>query len=650
MNADDTSLDAAFDKSLQRAFSPVLIKLFKALLEPTPSFAAITEHLTMDPMLSGTVLHLANTSAARGYGQKVTDVQRAAMILGTETLYRLVISLILQKQLRPLAPREPEHLFADWRITLWGASAADVLAQKLCPERRQAAYLAALLRDLPLLLAFCRQEVPDFIKRRDVVVPSSPVTFAEEESAWGRAHQELSHDIMTVWGMPQDMAEAVRSHHDYAAAAAAPPLSRAVIYATRWAEAVQAPESDPAAAISFEMNLAAELGLNRQEMETLRSDCSHRFTTMLGLLGIQEGPPENRSYEHSIDMLQTLHFLALEICSEQSLRGVVESLGSKLLSFWSLDAWELALTIPGFPPRLYTCRNGNIQTEETIDPLAELPAAKREVFALTASGRRFGKLCVPSREIRGESLASLSLFLPVLAMNFERVRRLKAKAGASRQYVGPPNFARLDAAGKLLEAGETFLSFFGLETLPENPSAEGLILHRFGLALPDWGAVISGELPEKVWLIPDGKTGGDGHGPLVLSLRPVLGRPDEFALAAETLPGISPVQAVSLACPSFLDILAANFSVQAFLLNATGDIFWTCPTDHPLLSHNIFTETIPGPEMRGHWTPHFLAGISEPIDLEVRWAEYPDASTPVCLRFIPLPGCGNACRLLCINP
>ncbi len=653
MTTDDTSLDAAFDRSLQQAFSPVLVQLLKALLEPTPSFMAISNFLSMDPMLAGTVLHLAN-APAQGFSQKVTDIQRAAMLLGTEALYKLVISLTVQKQLKPLVPREPADLFADWRITLWGAAAAEILALRLCPAKRQAAYLAALLRDLPLLLAFCRQEAPDFLVRRGAALVSSPEGFSHEERAWGGTHPQLTHDILTVWGMPADIIEAVRLHHDYENAVSAPPLAKVLIYATRWAEAAQTPDLDPAALVAFEIGMASELELERKEMEELREACSDSFVRMLGQLGVRESTVETRYYEHTLDVLQNLHFLALEVCAESSLRRMVEVMGRKLLSFWGLDSWELTLAVPGFPACLFTCRNGTIRPEEPVDPLAAAGTPGYETIHLAAAGRRFGRLSIPAKEDRTPHVAALPLFLHVLAMNLERLRRRKAEGGASPHRRAPSNAALLDADGRLLEAGGAFLSLFGLEALPESLPARSFLLQHLGTTLPEWDAVLSGDLPGRVWLTPvrpNGKGRADTEtGPVVLSLRPLVDRKNEFCLMAEGLPGLSPVQAAGLACPQFSDLLTARPSEQTFLLDAGGTIVWACPAGRALVGRNIFAVTRPKPELQGKWTARFPLGLSEPAMVEAQLLVRPDSPPVVRLRFTPLPGCGEGCRLLHISP
>ena len=218
----ETSLDTAFNKSLQLAFPPVMVQLLQALLDPTPSFASIAAFLNMDPMLTSTVLHIANSSSY-GFSQKITDIQRAAIAIGTGDLFRLVISLALQKKLHPAGKRDPSNLFGDWRLTLWSAIAADAIAERLCPAQRQEAYLAGILKDLPLFLAFCRDEVPPFLEEPHLVTLPTPKQFADELTFWGHTHADLAYDVFQYWGFPDDVAEAVRSHHDMAGVESHPP-------------------------------------------------------------------------------------------------------------------------------------------------------------------------------------------------------------------------------------------------------------------------------------------------------------------------------------------------------------------------------------------------------------------------------------------
>ncbi len=89
-------LDEAFDKGLQNAFPPVIVQLLKALLEPEPSFDTIARYLEMDALLAGKALHIVNTSTY-DFSEKFTSLRRAAIAIETTNLFKLVISLPLQK-------------------------------------------------------------------------------------------------------------------------------------------------------------------------------------------------------------------------------------------------------------------------------------------------------------------------------------------------------------------------------------------------------------------------------------------------------------------------------------------------------------------------------------------------------------------------
>ncbi len=645
MTAEETFLDRAFDKSLQLAFSPVLVQLMRTLLEPTPSFTAIAGYLAMDPMLASTVLHQAN-AASHSIGQRITDIQRAAVVLGTEALYRLILSLLLQKQLRPVAARQSAEIFADWRITLWGAVAAEILAARLCPAQRQNAYLAALLRDIPLLLAFCRALPPEFILRRGVVTHIGRNGFAEEESAWGSTHPGLTHDIMTYWGMPEEICSAVLTHHDFEQAGRLPPLNRALIYATRWAETAQAPDADPAGCVAFELSLAAELELNREEMESLRLACAENFAPVLAQLGVREGSVETRYYEHSLEVLQSLHFLAMDICSEDSAAVMAEALGRKLLSIWGVESWKLFLTIPGSVPRQFKRQNGAITEVVPANPLSSGQEHDQDTIHLAASGRRYGRLVV-AREVlnRNSKAAPLPLFAHVLAMNFERMRRLKAETEA--RGLLPPNVARIDSSGMLVDAGPAFFAVLGVMPTQTPVPMAALLRRQLGGLPPGFDATLAGTATAGPWIIPV-RPGGNKKA-LFLSLCVGGDNKQLFYMTAEELPDVAPAQAACLADPEFLQLMEKNLAAQIFLLDGDGHVVWACASGGFLLGRDIFALVRPAPDYQGEWPASLATSAAKSLEVAGTLRGPADTEIPVSLRFVPLKGTGAPCCALLLR-
>jgi len=84
--------------SLKATFSPATAQLLQEAVKPEPNFGVIASILKVDPALATAILSLVN-SPYYGQTSKVSDLQRAAFILGNNEILRIALSLSLQKNL-----------------------------------------------------------------------------------------------------------------------------------------------------------------------------------------------------------------------------------------------------------------------------------------------------------------------------------------------------------------------------------------------------------------------------------------------------------------------------------------------------------------------------------------------------------------------
>ena len=140
-------LSRALRESLRASFSPVAAKLLAIIVDPQADAAAVADTLRADPALAGTVLALVN-SPVYGQPQRIVDLRRAVVVLGRQELLRIALTIFLHRSLGVILL---EHGFDPnlvWRTIVWGALAAEAMAQHAHPSLVQEAYLATLLKDL----------------------------------------------------------------------------------------------------------------------------------------------------------------------------------------------------------------------------------------------------------------------------------------------------------------------------------------------------------------------------------------------------------------------------------------------------------------------------------------------------------------------
>ena len=220
---------ASLRQCMKITFPPVMLQLLEEAVKPSPDFEVIARTLGMDPVLTATVLTLAN-SPYYGSAQKVTDLKRAATILGTREILKIALSITYQKHLNDAFKKRGIDFFANWRITIWSAIAAELLAEKLCPEMADQAYLTALLKDISLLLLICSDsESFKGVSHGPVITAYVPGQLEEERDLWRADHCQLTSELLDDLSIPVPNPACIANHHDFDAVDSYDPLTQAII-------------------------------------------------------------------------------------------------------------------------------------------------------------------------------------------------------------------------------------------------------------------------------------------------------------------------------------------------------------------------------------------------------------------------------------
>lgn len=638
------SLDITFSKGLQLAFSPVMVKLLRTLLQPSPSFADIASYLQMDTLLTAKVLHIVNTSSY-GFKEKVTDLERAVINIGVNELFKLVLALSLQKKLNPAYERSPRVIFGDWRLTFWAALAAEAIAGRLCPQERQEAYLVGMLKDLPLFLAFCQKDVPPFLQQERYATLPAEGQFAEELVNWGQSHQEMARDIFLFWGFSDAMAEAAAVHHDYANVSAYPPIAQSVIYATRWAELLHAPQADLPALFLFEMNLASEFGISSNEMMAFRGDCAGRFNRLLDQLNIRQTDQAVRIHDQSLTQLQSHYFLALGTLGRdipETAQGLAALLQRQLRLIWNIKDWDLRIDLTGAGEKnVFRCRGDHGLITDISERKVPPPKEDWLQIPVVCDKRDFGTLLVPPHLSRHEEESSLPMFMSMVALLLEEHHSLMAKRGNSADFENLPFvMARLDKEGRLKQASGAFLDVFKLEEVPVGMPASDLLRRHLDIDLPpleDDGN--EGKRSGFFLSVPEGHFPGT---PLYVSRVCLTDGKDDSCLFIGDVTRMNSLQALALAHQGLLGALFETLNEQVCLLDGEGRIVWTDESCRELLGRNIFNLSKPEAAFQnaksgsaGQWNKSFLTSLVNSTKVQAMLT-LSGALVPYMLIFSPL--------------
>jgi putative nucleotidyltransferase with HDIG domain len=191
----------------------VYMDLVDELRKPEPSVPRIADLVSRDVGMTAKVLQLVNSSFF-GLPLHVQNVHHAATMLGLNTLKPLVLSAGVFRQLEEsrvpaaLARQVLEHSLAVGCLAKRIAE-----AEGLSREAADNAMLAGILHDIgKLVLAdhFGRDYAMVCLAAEKTALP----LLAAEIDQFGASHADVGGYLLGLWGLPQDLIEAVALHHD----------------------------------------------------------------------------------------------------------------------------------------------------------------------------------------------------------------------------------------------------------------------------------------------------------------------------------------------------------------------------------------------------------------------------------------------------
>jgi HD-like signal output (HDOD) protein len=183
--------------------------LVRAIDNPKSSTIDIAAIIERDVGMTARILQLAN-SALFGGGQPIKSIKDAVIRIGLVPIRSVVLSLQLFRGMgESYAPAgfSLEKLQAEsWET----ARLASEMVRN--PETRKTAFAAGVLHDIGHLILAC--SMPSVYSRICKEAGGRDrVTHATEELVFGCDHAEIGAQMLSLWGLPSSLVEAVAHHH-----------------------------------------------------------------------------------------------------------------------------------------------------------------------------------------------------------------------------------------------------------------------------------------------------------------------------------------------------------------------------------------------------------------------------------------------------
>jgi HD-like signal output (HDOD) protein len=193
------------------SFPAVILQILQKIRSPYSSASDIAQSLSLDPGLSVRLLSIAN-SAAFSPKHKIENLTQAIALVGSSQLESLVLGVGVAKGIPKQACQwhDPAEF---WLTSARRAMLANELAQILCPAKESECFTAAFLQDMALpFLACYRSEEYGLILGKWHLEGGDLAQLERESLDWD--HAEVATWICSEWGLPENIALAIKNHHN----------------------------------------------------------------------------------------------------------------------------------------------------------------------------------------------------------------------------------------------------------------------------------------------------------------------------------------------------------------------------------------------------------------------------------------------------
>ena len=187
----------------------VYAELKVALADPKTTVEQITKIVERDIAVSAKLLQLVN-SAFFGLARDVTDVKTAVSCLGATVIHDLVLTLEVFRSFAPNEYISGDYLEEFHRHAQLTSRIAAGIARTT--QLSPAVVLAALLHDVGKLVI--AERIPSHFARALAQAEEENRPLHEvEESLISISHAEVGAYLLSLWGLPYSVVEAVAHHH-----------------------------------------------------------------------------------------------------------------------------------------------------------------------------------------------------------------------------------------------------------------------------------------------------------------------------------------------------------------------------------------------------------------------------------------------------
>ncbi len=179
---------------------------------PDSSLATIGDVISQDMAMTAKILQIAN-SAAFGVSRQISSAGQAASLLGVETIKGLVLSVGVFNEFK-----QTEISGFSINSLLTHCLAVGTLANRISKDQKVSgddlaeALTAGVLHDIGKLVIFSASP-EKFVEIQKLKSAEQVTDSVAERKVFGTDHAAIGAYLLSLWGLPQSLVEAVAFHH-----------------------------------------------------------------------------------------------------------------------------------------------------------------------------------------------------------------------------------------------------------------------------------------------------------------------------------------------------------------------------------------------------------------------------------------------------
>lgn len=189
----------------------VLLRILDAMQTDQADFHQLAAILHQDAAMMSRLLSVAN-SGFYNRGQACQSVERALLVLGTDSVRTIVITASIKQYFNHFSQQHRAFLRHFWRRSLISANLAQVIAHLTRYSQPNEAYLCGLLMDVGRLQLLTLYGTA--YRELSEAADGDTELLAAEQQRYRISHCDLGAELIDGWQLSSFISDAVRYHHE----------------------------------------------------------------------------------------------------------------------------------------------------------------------------------------------------------------------------------------------------------------------------------------------------------------------------------------------------------------------------------------------------------------------------------------------------